>query len=230
MIFPVFTNGTMIGPSYIDFFKEHLNIVPVISLEGDAAATDSRRGRGVYERALQSMEYLKDAHLFYGVSITVTTENYQAVTSEQYINYLHDLGCKLIFYVEYVPIDQKTEHLAFRDEHVAHMEQILDARRETSARDLVLFSFPGDEKALGGCLAAGRGFFHIGPDGAAEPCPFSPYSDINVKDTSLREAMNSRLFKALQNEGVLMDDHDGGCVLYEKRHEVEAILGSYNDA
>ena len=38
--------------------------------------------------------------------------------------------------------------------------------------------------------------------------------------------MNSKLFKALQKEGVLLDDHDGGCVLYEKRHEVEALLGS----
>lgn len=226
MIFPVFTNGTMIGPSYIDFFKEHLNIVPVISLEGDAAATDSRRGRGVYERALQSMEYLKDAHLFYGVSITVTTENYQAVTSEQYINYLHDLGCKLIFYVEYVPIDQKTEHLAFRDEHVAHMEQILDARRETSARDLVLFSFPGDEKALGGCLAAGRGFFHIGPDGAAEPCPFSPYSDSNVTQIGLRAALSSPLFRRIQDARALGWEHTGGCTLFEHKDEVEAMLNS----
>ena len=48
----------------------------------------------------------------------------------------------------------------------------------------------------------------------------------DVKDTSLREAMNSRLFKALQSEGVLLDDHDGGCVLYEKRKEVEALLGN----
>ena len=92
--------------------------------------------------------------------------------------------------------------------------------------EMVFISFPGDEKSSGGCIAAGRGFFHINSHGGAEPCPFSPYSDINVKDTSLREAMNSRLFKALQKEGVLMDDHDGGCVLYEKRHEVEAILGT----
>ena len=28
----------------------------------------------------------------------------------------------------------------------------------------------------------------------------------------------------LQKEGVLLDDHDGGCVLYEKRQEVEALL------
>ena len=73
-------------------------------------------------------------------------------------------------------------------------------------------------------MAAGRGFFHINSHGGAEPCPFSPYSDINVRDTSLREALKSPLFLALQDGGVLLDDHEGGCVLYEKREQVEAIL------
>ena len=65
---------------------------------------------------------------------------------------------------------------------------------------------------------------HIGPDGSAEPCPFSPYSDINVRDTSLREALRSRLFTSLRSGDILADDHAGGCVLYEKRAEVEALL------
>ena len=73
-------------------------------------------------------------------------------------------------------------------------------------------------------MAAGRGFFHINSHGGAEPCPFSPYSDINVRDTSLREALQSPLFKALQSGGFLDDDHAGGCVLYEKQAQVEALL------
>ena len=60
--------------------------------------------------------------------------------------------------------------------------------------------------------------------GGAEPCPFSPYSDINVRDTSLREAMNSRLFRELRNGGYLLEDHPGGCTLYERRDEVEKIM------
>ncbi len=91
---------------------------------------------------------------------------------------------------------------------------------------MVFVSFPGDEKSSGGCLAAGHGFFHINSHGGAEPCPFSPYSDINVRDTSIREALRSGLFQALQNEGILMDDHIDGCVLNEKRAEVDALLHS----
>ena len=38
--------------------------------------------------------------------------------------------------------------------------------------------------------------------------------------------MNSPLFKALQSGEILLDDHEGGCVLYEKRELVEAILAN----
>lgn len=223
IIFPVFTNATLIGPQYIDFFRRHLNIVPIVSLEGDAMATDNRRGKGVYQRALLSMEMLHKEHLFFGTSITVTTENYREVTSLEYLRHLAELGCRLVFFVEYVPFDESTQHLAFKDEHVAEMEQLLEQRRE-KVKEMIFLSFPGDEKALDGCLAAGRGFFHIGPDGAAEPCPFSPFSDSNVATLGLKEALRSPLFTKIRAAKALGWEHTGGCTLYEHREEVEAML------
>lgn len=227
MLFPVFTNGTLIGPQYIDFFKSHLNMVPVISLEGDAGATDGRRGAGVYQRALLSMQMLHDAGLFFGISITVTTENKESVTSPEYVAQLHDLGCKLVFYVEYVPIDKGTAHLAFGDADVQWMERTVDTLR-TTHQDMIFVSFPGDEKLLDGCMAAGRGFFHIAPDGAAEPCPFSPHSDTNAARDGLRAALQSPLFHRLRNARALGWEHTGGCTLYEHRDEVDAMLKSMN--
>ena len=38
-----------------------------------------------------------------------------------------------------------------------------------------------------------------------------------------------RFFMALRDGGVLMDDHEGGCVLYEKRELVESILAGKAD-
>lgn len=223
VLFPVFTNGTLIGSQYVEFFKKHLNVLPVISLEGDAMATNTRRGQGVYERALLSMKMLHDAGLFFGTSITVTTENKDAVTSDEYVSRLHELGCKLVFYVEYVPIDPGTEHLAFGDEDVQWMEHRVDELR-TTIKDMIFVSFPGDEKLLDGCMAAGRGFFHIGPDGAAEPCPFSPHSDTNAARDGLRAALRSPLFSQLRSASALSWQHTGGCTLYEHRDEVEALL------
>ena len=54
MIFPIFTNGTLIGPSYMEFLKKHLNMVPVISIEGTEHGTDERRGKDMFRRAMMS--------------------------------------------------------------------------------------------------------------------------------------------------------------------------------
>lgn len=223
MLFPVFTNGTMIGAVYTEFFRKNPNIVPVVSLEGDAGATDKRRGEGVYRRAVAGMEMLRDAGVFYGVSLTITTENKDRVTSTEYLGWLRTLGCKLVFFVEYVPIDEGTEHLAFGDEEVQWMEHRLEELRGIY-NDMLFVSFPGDEKMLGGCMAAGRGFFHIGPDGSAEPCPFSPHSDTNVVTDGLLAALHSPLFRKLRDASALSWQHTGGCTLYEHREEVEAML------
>lgn len=222
MIFPIFTNGTLIGPTYLEFFEKHLNMVPIISLEGLQTSTDQRRGQGVFKKAMQAMEDLSQRKLFFGTSITVTTENMTFVTSTDFIDQLRSYGCKIIFYVEYVPLDEGTEHLAFSDEHVEQMEQTMNTRRE-QYEDLIFLSFPGDEKALGGCLASGRGFFHIGPDGAAEPCPFSPYSDSNVAKMGVLGALKSPLFRRIRDARALGWEHTGGCTLFEHREEIEAL-------
>lgn len=222
MIFPIFTNGTLIGPTYLEFFEKHLNMVPIISLEGLQTSTDQRRGQGVFKKAMQAMEDLSQRKLFFGTSITVTTENMTFVTSTDFIDQLRSYGCKIIFYVEYVPLDEGTEHLAFGDEHVEQMEQTMNTRRE-QYEDLIFLSFPGDEKALGGCLASGRGFFHIGPDGAAEPCPFSPYSDSNVAKMGVLGALKSPLFRRIRDARALGWEHTGGCTLFEHREEIEAL-------
>lgn len=225
MIFPVFTNGTLIGPTYIDFLRNNFNIIPIISIEGSGEGTDQRRGKGVYQRAMLSMDMLHAEHLFFGVSITVTTENIRYVTSPEFLGGLQVKGCKLVFYVEYVPTEPGSEHLAFGDADVEEMERLLESARERFD-DIIFLSFPGDEKAVGGCLASGRGFFHIGPDGSAEPCPFSPFSDSNVLTLGVKGALQSPLFRKLRDLHALGWEHTGGCTLFEHREEVEQLLRS----
>lgn len=223
MIFPIFTNGTIISESYINFFAENLNLIPILSIEGCMESTDDRRGQGVFNRVIHSMELLKDRGLFYGTSITVTTENIDVATSSSYINLLKDLGCKIIFFIEYVPTEAKTEHLALDEKGIAKMEINLDRLRMTY-ENIIFLSFPGDEKAMGGCLAAGRGFFHISPDGKAEACPFSPYSDSNIAEKGLKETLRSPFFAKLRNSGLVGGEHTGGCTLFEYEEQVKEML------
>lgn len=228
MIFPIFTNGTLIGPSYIEFLKRHLNMIPVISIEGMEHSTDERRGKGMYKRAMLSVEMLHKENLFFGTSITVTTENFDLVTSDAFVDNLRSLGCKLIIYVEYVPTEPGTEYLAFGEADLEKMEAVQKHQRERY-QDIIIISFPGDEQHMGGCLAAGRGFFHIGPDGSAEPCPFSPFSDSNVTQLGVKGALSSPLFRKLRDVHLVGGEHSGGCALYEHREEVEAMVISSNN-
>ena len=223
IIFPVFTNGTMLDDDYMKILDDNRNLVPIISIEGDENATDSRRGSGVYRQIRDAMNRMNDKNIIFGASLTFTKNNLTTLLSDEYIERLHDAGCKVVFFIEYVPVNCQTLNLAPSDsERELLMDEIDRLRNEYE--DMLFLSFPGDEKESGGCLAAGRGFFHINSHGGAEPCPASPYSDVNVRDTSLLDGLNSKLFKSLRDGGLLMDEHEGGCVLFERRQDVERIL------
>ncbi len=223
ILFPIFTNGTMIDEAYMDLFDKSRNLIPFMSIEGKEKSTDAIRGDGIYDHLIRNMEELHARGLVYGVSVTVTTENIKEVTSVAFLDDLGKRGCKAVVFVEYVPAASGSEDLApGEDERELLKNEIARIRRQR--QEMMFLSFPGDEKSSGGCIAAGRGFFHINSHGGAEPCPFSPYSDINIRNSSLKEALHSPLFTALQTGGILMDDHDGGCVLYEKREIVEQLM------
>ncbi len=222
LIFPVFTNGTLFTPAMLKRFDRHRNLVPVISMEGDRQQTDQRRGEGVFEMVRQTMKNMAGLGMFYGVSITVTKDNLDTVLDDQFILSLKEAGCRLVFLVEYVPADGNAKPALDEEDRM-----VLETRQsELKARypDMILLSFPGDEKKLGGCLAAGRGFFHINASGGAEPCPFSPYSDISLKSGSLRDALDSALFQKIRENHFETQDHVGGCVLFSQKAEIEKLL------
>lgn len=224
MIFGIFTNGTIINRDYTELFAKNPNLVPIISMEGFGEETDKRRGNGVYEKLTSVMRQLDAGKILYGVSVTVTSENMRTVTSARFIDNLRGSGCKSVFFVEYVPVENGTEHLALSEADKDELDGII-FKIKVDYPDMIFFSFPGDEKHMGGCLAAGRGFFHINPQGEAEACPFSPYSDRNLRQHSLREVLRSPFFEKLRRAELVGGEHTGGCVLFERELEVKKMLG-----
>ncbi len=223
VLFPIFTNGTYIDEDYLALLDRCRNLIPIMSIEGNRETTDARRGRGIYDRLIANMEAFQKRGLIFGTSVTVTRENLREVSSDAFIGSLSGHGCKAVIFVEFVPVAEESRELAPGDPEREYLACEIERLRR-QCPEMVFISFPGDEKNSAGCLAAGRGFFHINSHGGAEPCPFSPYSDVNVRDKSLKEAMHSALFTALRSGGLLADDHRGGCVLYEKREQVRALL------
>jgi MoaA/NifB/PqqE/SkfB family radical SAM enzyme len=228
MMFFVFTNGTLINDLIADRIKRLHNLVPIISLEGDCTQTDERRGKGVFKSIEIVIARLKKRGIFYGTSITMTKNNFNTVTDGGLVRDLYKSGCKLYFFVEYTPVDSATESWEVTGEQRQIMtERVAEFRKRYSA---LFVNLPDDEKDFGGCLSSGRGFVHISAQGDIEPCPFAPYSDTNLREATLKEALQSSfLAEVRENSGQLHEDggHTGGCALWREREWLAGVLAEH---
>ena len=222
IVFPVFTNGTMIDDDNLALLDKSRNVIPVFSIEGTAVETDRRRGGGTYTMVYEAMNRLREGGVLFGVSITVTKENIHIVTEPSFVFELRNKGCGLIFFVEYVPVSEGTEQLSLSRDDLNTLTDSVSALKK-SMDNMIILSFPGDEAAMGGCLASGRGFFHINASGSAEPCPFSPYAKYNLKTSSILDVLKSDYFAHLREIAKQAGPHTGGCRLFEQRDKVLAL-------
>ncbi len=220
----VFTNGTLLDDARRAWFAAHRHIIPAISVEGDAARTDARRGEGVYAQVERAMRALRAEGIPFGVSITATGENIDSVLDDALCKHYIEMGCRLFVFVEYVPVEPGTEPLVLSKADKQRLSEF--AANATRRHPALFIAFPGDEEAYGGCLAAGRGFLHVSASGDVEPCPFAPFSDTNLKHTSLRKALDSALLAKVRENHHLLVEGEGGCALWHNRERLGLIVGA----
>jgi len=172
VIFPVFTNGTLIDEKIISQFKKYKNIFPILSIEGKGAMTDTRRGKGVYDSAVEKMQVLQKNGIFFGLSFTVTKQNLEEVISAEFIESLCSRGASLFFYNEYTPVEKGTEELCISAEERKILLSTLEQYRRRFKK--LFLAFPGDEDQFGGCLSAGRALFMSLPTADSRLVPLLP--------------------------------------------------------
>jgi len=206
----VFTNGTLLDGAMAERFAASRSLIPVISVEGGERATDARRGEGVGKKAHAALQRLRDINVPFGLSVTVSRENIGAVMEEGFLAPFIQLGCRLAIFVEYVPVDDTSKGLALSKKDKRRLYWFCKRRGSGALR----ISFPGNERLLGGCLAAGRGFVHISASGDVEPCPFAGHSDRNITCVPLIDALQSPLLSRIQQKhSLLQETAAGGCAL-----------------
>lgn len=223
IIFLLVTNGLLLNDALIERLKTQRNTVPVLSIEGSQAETDARRGRGVHERLQAKMLELKSAGIFFSLSFTVTRANFNTVTDPVFLQSAVDAGCRLFFHIEYTPIKAGTDEWVINDGQREAMKGLVSSFRKRFPA--VFIAVPWDEEEQGGCLASGRGFVHISASGDLEPCPFAPYSDTNLLNVPLRDALQSRFLKQMRENHAMFQETDGGCALWKNRDAVKSLLG-----
>jgi MoaA/NifB/PqqE/SkfB family radical SAM enzyme len=213
ILFPVITNGLLINQASLARFKKLRNLVPILSLEGQQAETDLRRGSGVYEQVKEKMRLLRKAGILFGTSLTLTRQNFDLITSSAFQKALSQSGSQVSLFVDYVPVQPGTEPLTLTAE-----QKHCEARWINSLRKQLpglFINLPGDEEEYGGCLAGGRGFIHINPSGHLEPCPFAPFSDVDLTKMSLKQALGSDFLRIIRENAGKMKESQGGCALWE---------------
>lgn len=178
----------------------------------------------MYDRLLAVCARLKQRGVFFGVSVTTSKKNFPWVTGEAFTREMLATGARVLTFVEYVPMDPGTVNLVLTHEQKKVLPIVLaDFNRKFPA---LFIGFPGDEDQYGGCLAAGRGFVHVSPSGNLEPCPAAPYSDANLAQVSLKEALRSRLLAQIRREPEILTETEGGCALRANRAWVEKLAVS----
>ncbi len=222
ILFLVFTNGLLIDDGVLGKISNQNNFIPVISMEGYENDTDGRRGEGVYRKLLRVIGEIKRKALFWSVSLTVTNENFDGVTDKGFVKTLVNMGCKLFFLLEYTPVKEGTENWILTDEQRTKLLNIRNSYR--SMFNALFITIPGDEEEIGGCMSAGKGFIHINAEGDVEPCPFAPYSDTNLRESTLREALQSDFLRKIRENHEHLSETEGGCALWIKREWLRSVL------
>ena len=224
IVFLLVTNGLLLDEHLIARLTEQRNTVPALSLEGNQAQTDDRRGSGVHERLQRKMTELKAAGVFFSISLTVTRANFDTVTDRAFVEQAVAAGCRLFFFLEYTPIREGTDEWVITPGQREHMRGLVTELRERFPA--VFIAVPWDEEQTGGCLASGRGFVHISATGDLEPCPFAPYSDANLNRVSLEQGLRSPFLAAMRASHDRFAETAGGCSLWKNREQVRELLAA----
>jgi MoaA/NifB/PqqE/SkfB family radical SAM enzyme len=221
-LFLLFTNGVLLDDDMASRMGRAKNVLPLLSLEGTEVETDERRGAGTYRQLVGAMARLRKNRLFFGCSLTLTSRDFSIVLADGYIDGLFEAGCRLFLFADYTPTDEATAGWALSEQQ---HEEVASRMRSLRKRHPALFvAVPWDEEEVGGCLSAGRGFVHINASGDLEPCPFSPYSDVNLNEKTLQEALRSPFLARLRDLPELSTYSGRGCALWKNRERVEQVL------
>jgi MoaA/NifB/PqqE/SkfB family radical SAM enzyme len=219
-IFLIFTNGTALNEQKFIHLKKLHNTVVVVSIEGNQEMTNTRRGAGVHQKVLNTIQTLNQFGILNGISVTITRQNLQYWMDEKNIDDLIAKGVHLGFLLEYIPVDNGTDLMLTDIERQEFRKRVL-YYRET--KQILLIHSPGDEELMGGCVSAGRGFAHITPSGDLTPCPVSNLATHNLTRSSLRQGLLSPLFKAIREQEHLLETEGTPCALFAHPEEVAAL-------
>ena len=222
-VFFAYTNGTLVDEALCKQMQEVGNLFLALSVEGEPDVNDMRRGEGVYNKVMHAMDLLKEHGLVFGTSICYTSANYKSVTSDEFIKMLVDKGCRYALYFHYMPVgnDASPELLLTPDQREEMYRAI---RKFRSTKAIFTLDFQNDAEFVGGCIAGGRRYLHINANGDIDPCVFIHYSDSNIREKTLLEALQSPMMMAYHDGQPFNDNMYRPCPMLENPEKLQQMV------
>ena len=224
--FHAFTNGTLIDEKFCQDMKRVGNFSVAISLEGFNEVNDLRRGKGVFDKVMHAMDLMKQYGLIFGTSICYTSKNYKVVTSDEFLDMIIEKGARFSWYFHYMPVGNEAscELLPDPDQREYMYHRIREIRAMKGGKPIFAFDFQNDGEYVGGCIAGGRNYCHINPNGDVEPCVFIHYSGANIKEVDLLTALKQPLFMAYRENQPFNCNHLKPCPMLENPEILQRMV------
>lgn len=221
--FLAFTNGTLVDEAFAKELLRVSNFLLAISIEGYEEETDMRRGEGTYSKAIKAMDILKAHKLPFGFSTCYHSFNVDVIGSEKYTDLMIEKGCKFGWYFTYMPLgkDARTELMVSPEQRELMYHKVREFR---ATKPIFLIDFWNDGEYSGGCIAGGRTYMHINANGDVEPCAFIHYSNANIKEVSLLEALKSPLFMQYKMNQPFNENHLRPCPLLDNPDKLKQMV------
>ena len=226
-IFLCFTNATLIDEQFCQDLLRVKNFIPAISQEGSKETTDFRRSVGVnysvYDKIEHAMNLLKEYGLPFGISCCYTSENYEAVSSPEYIDQLIDWGALFVWYFHYMPVgsDANIELMVTPEQREAMYHKVREYR---VTKAIFPMDFQNDGQYVQGCIAGGRRYLHINANGDMDPCVFIHFSDTNIHEHTLLEGLQAPLFMAYHDGQPFNDNMLRPCPMLENPQALRDMI------
>jgi MoaA/NifB/PqqE/SkfB family radical SAM enzyme len=224
--FFAFTNGTLVDDAFCEDMLRVGNFSLAFSIEGDEKATDMRRGSGTYQKVIKAMERMRKHRLLFGYSTCYHRYNTESVGSDEFVDDMIARGCRFSWNFTYMPIgkDAVLNLLAAPEQRAYMYRRIREIR---ASKPIFAMDFWNDGEFTQGCIAGGRCYLHINAAGDVEPCAFVHYSNVNIHDVTLLEALRSPLFMAYRRRQPFNHNHLRPCPVLDNP---EAILEMVNES
>ena len=97
-------------------------------------------------------------------------------------------------------------------------------RRYRATKPLFALDFQNDAEYVGGCIAGGHRYLHINANGDIDPCVFIHYSDSNIREKTLLEALQSPMMMAYHDNQPFNDNMLRPCPMLENPDKLRAMV------